>query len=194
MELKLALCSINTVSDTLSFSFGTYNLTGGTLALKRITTGTGNAALNLGGGTLQANASFQIWMPITLTGIGGNTNVNTNGNVVTLSGILSGPGSLNKLGSGILTLSAANTYTGNTSINAGSLSLTSAGSIAYTPLIDVLANAIFNVSSKNPGGGFTLGSQQTLMGGGIVFGNITAPRAATLPRATRRAFLRSQAI
>jgi autotransporter-associated beta strand protein len=42
------------------------------------------------------------------------------GNTIALSGILSGPGGLIASGSGVLELSGANTYTGNTTINAGS--------------------------------------------------------------------------
>ena len=61
---------------------------------------------------------------MTLTGIGGNANIDTAGHAVTLSGVLSGPGGLNKLGSGTLTISATNIYSGDTKISAGNITLT----------------------------------------------------------------------
>ena len=60
---------------------------------------------------------------MTLTGIGGDANIDTAGYAVTLSGVLSGTGGLNKLGNGTLTLNAANTYSGSTSIKAGTIVL-----------------------------------------------------------------------
>ena len=153
----------------------TYNLNGGKLITGYIYKGSGIIAFNFGGGTLQATRDFGTSMPMTLTGEGGNSNVDTSGYTFTLAGVLSGSGGLNKLGSGTLTLSAANSYNGNTFINAGKLSLTSTGSIGYTPIIDILSGASFDISAKNSGnGGFTLGAAQTLMGSGTVIGNLVA--------------------
>ncbi|MBR5710902.1 MAG: autotransporter-associated beta strand repeat-containing protein [Thermoguttaceae bacterium] len=47
------------------------------------------------------------------------------GNTITLSGVISGEASLTKTGAGTLTLSAANTYSGGTTITAGKVTLTS---------------------------------------------------------------------
>ena len=103
---------------------GTYNLNGGTLIISSIGNGSGVAAFNFGGGTLKASSGLWTTMPMTLTGIGGNANVDTASGDITLSGILSGPGGLNKLGTNTLTLSGTNTYAGNTTVNAGKLTLT----------------------------------------------------------------------
>ena len=103
---------------------GTYSLTGGTLILKSLSKGSGTAAFNFGGGTLQANGTLSTSLPMTLTGTGGNANIDTAGYTITLSGQLSGPGGLNKIGLGTLILSGVNNYTGDTDVSAGVLSLT----------------------------------------------------------------------
>ena len=54
---------------------------------------------------------------------GSGATFDTAGFAVTLAGVLSGPGSLTKIGSGTLTLAAANTYSGNTLVSAGTLQL-----------------------------------------------------------------------
>jgi autotransporter-associated beta strand protein len=56
---------------------------------------------------------------------------------VLVSTVIPGVGALVQNGSGTLTLSAANTYTGNTTINAGTLALTNSGSIASSAQVSV---------------------------------------------------------
>jgi fibronectin-binding autotransporter adhesin len=130
---------------------GTYNLNGGVLALSRLKVGDGTATFNFGGGTLHPNGSLSSAMPMTLTGTGGNANVNTAGYSVTLSGQLSGPGGLNKLGTNTLTLCGANTYTGNTTVGTGTLTLDSVGSLvldvhnAANSLVTIAAGAEFDL-------------------------------------------------
>jgi autotransporter-associated beta strand protein len=113
-------------------SSGTYNLNGGVLTPSILSGGSGTAAFNFGGGTLKPKATFATTLPMTLTGVGGNANVDTAGNTVMLSGQLSGVGGLNKLGPNTLTLSGVNTYAGNTTVSAGTLTLASAGSLVLT--------------------------------------------------------------
>ena len=64
-----------------------------------------------------------------------------------------------------------NTYTGNTVINAGTLALGSAGSIASSRNIGIAAGASLDVSAVT--GGFTLAATQTLYGNGAVNGMVT---------------------
>jgi autotransporter-associated beta strand protein len=59
-------------------------------------------------------------------------------------------GGITKTGTGTLTLSAANTYTGATTINQGTLALAGTGSLASTTF-NIGAGAILDVSAKNSG-------------------------------------------
>ncbi len=145
----------NSISNDLylgyySGSSGTYNLNGGTLVLKSISKGSGTVAFNFGSGTMQASGNFTTTLPMTLTGDGGNANIDTAGNAVTMSGALSGVGGLNKLGSGILTLNATETYGGNTTVNGGTLVFSGGIGSGGTSLIDVQAgNASFQTVNVN---------------------------------------------
>ncbi len=133
---------VNTVLRNLklgcnSGTSGTYNLTGGTLILKSLTKGSGTAAFNFGGGTLQASGDFTTTLPMTLTGDVGNANIDTAGYMVALSSVLSGTGGLNKLGTGTLTLSALNTYGGDTTVNGGTLEIAGGIDASGTSLLDI---------------------------------------------------------
>ncbi len=114
----------NAGSLTLAFSSnssGTYNLNGGILVAGGLSNGSGTAAFNFGGGTLQPSGNLSTALPMTLTGSGGNATVDTGGYTVTLSGSLSGNGGLTKTDAGVLILSASNIYSGGTIVDAGIL-------------------------------------------------------------------------
>ena len=57
------------------------------------------------------------------TTAGRNTIINTNANAVDFSGTITGTGGIIKTGAGVLALSGANTYSGDTTINEGKLSI-----------------------------------------------------------------------
>ena len=59
----------------------------------------------------------------------------------TLSGVISGTGALTKSSTGTLTLSGTNTYTGNTTIGAGTLSVTGAGQLGSGTYAGAIANS-----------------------------------------------------
>ncbi|MDA1276614.1 MAG: MBG domain-containing protein [Verrucomicrobia bacterium] len=77
----------------------------------------GSGPLTLNGGTLQAGASAIVTSPIVLGPAGAN--INTLLHYLRLRGVISGPGRLVKLGSGILALEGVNTYSGGTRIDGG---------------------------------------------------------------------------
>ena len=96
---------------------------------------------------------------VTLFG-GGYTNAAMVG-AVTLAANVSG--GLTKQGSGKLTLTAANTYTGNTTIASGTLALGSSGSINNTANIAISAGTTFDVSAIPA---YTLSGSTTLSASG----------------------------
>ncbi|NLE37841.1 MAG: hypothetical protein GX621_07435, partial [Pirellulaceae bacterium] len=86
-------------------------------------------------------------------------------------------GGLTKLGDGTLTLSGANTYTGATLVEAGTLALGAAGSIADSASIIVAADATLDVTAQ---AAFALADGQTLGGNGDVIGDVTAVDGSTI--------------
>jgi len=122
----------NSITNELYLGFyagssGTYSLSGGLLTLSGLGQGRGSSIFDFSGGTLQAGGSFSTSQPMTLAG---GATFDTAGYAVTLSGELSGPGSLTSISSGTLTLGGTNTYTGGTTIASGTLVFGSSGAIA----------------------------------------------------------------
>ena len=115
----LALTSNNAYSGGTTIANGTLAIT----ATNRL--GAGNVTID-GGATLRADAGFTLTKNVALSG--GTGSIDTGGNSFTASGVISGPGTLAKTGANTLTLSANNTYTGGTTVSAGTLRGT-AGSI-----------------------------------------------------------------
>jgi autotransporter-associated beta strand protein len=85
-----------------------------------------------------------------------------------VGGANAGPGVLIKSGPGTMALTTTNTYTGNTTVQAGTLALSGTGSVA-SGLIDVTSGGTFDVSAIS----FTLGGTQTLKANGLVTGVVT---------------------
>ncbi len=82
---------------------------------------------------------------LTLAGGTGQINVGTASSVrLTVDAVVAGATGLNKAGSGSLILNAANTYTGTTTISAGTLALGSAGTISAGGL--TLAGGVLSLS------------------------------------------------
>ena len=97
---------------------------------------------------------------------------------------------ISKIGNDSLTLTASNTYTGNTVINGGTLAFTNGAAASASPSIAVnvgtftFAGAL-NVSGVS--GGYTIPAGQTLTGsGGTVYGtvNVTNPTGVVNPGTT----------
>ena len=108
--------------------------------------------------------------------LGGNAKIGASGaadNLVIISGVMSGSGGLTTFGPGIMCLEGVNTYTGNTVISSGVLSLALNGSISDSPSLSIAAGAALDVSGRSAP--FTLGSGQsfTATGSGTMTGAVT---------------------
>ena len=112
-----------------------------------------------GGTLLIAGANVSSSLPISLQSQGGI--VDTNGNNATLSGAISGPGGLSKIGAGTLTLSGQSTYTGATAVNVGTLQAGAVNAFSPSSAFSVASGAVLNLAGFNQ----TIGS---LAGAGAV--------------------------
>ena len=88
---------------------------------------------------------------------------------------------LTKIGNGTLTLSAANGYTGETTIEAGTLAVAATGSIAGAP---ANTSATPTVSTGQYGGALTLAGNPDGTGGSI--GTVAAPLTARMTMAVEK--------
>jgi len=180
---------------------GIINLNGGTLAATTIQMGNRvypdrkvqklTATLNFNSGTIAnktgGNLTITGWVDavpanprtdLVTFNLAGATATHTFqaevGRSIIINTAMSGDGGFEKTGDGILDLRAGNSYTGNTTVSAGTLKLTNASSsnpIASSPTVTVTSPAVLDVSGLS-GGTLTLAAGQTLQGTGTVNGTL----------------------
>ena len=165
-------------SNPLSVLTGTLNLDGGIATINKIYMGGAytsgakyTAVVNLNGGTLKALTN-QVDFFEGITNANNNSTTSgafvkaggaifdTNGKDITVSQALiadSTSGGLEKKGSGTLTLDATSTYTGDTLVNGGTLTLASTGGLKFVIGADDVNNQISGTGAGtvNLGGLFT---------------------------------------
>ena len=146
--------------------------------------------LTLNGGTLQVTASFTLNANrgVTLDAGGGTFDV-IGGNVLTYDGVITGTGTLTKVGTGTLTLLGISTYTGGTSITAGTLQLGNGGATGSI-VGDVTDDGILAFDRNNTltfagtisgaGGVTQIGTGTTILTGTNTYGGGTTITAGTL--------------
>jgi autotransporter-associated beta strand protein len=167
------------LSGTNTFT-GKVNLNAGTLSVSTIgnistagnlgkQTSAANATVTIGNATLRyTGAASSTNRPISLTASGATLDSSGTG-ALTLTAAITGTGSLTKTGSSTLLLTAVNPFTGNTTVQQGSLALGASASLA-SPKITINSGANLDVSAKGAPG-LTLNSQN-LLGAGSVIGNL----------------------
>ncbi len=133
--------------------------------------------LSFSSGTLGAKASWSTALPVTLPG-GGNINLaaadaSSAAFDITLNGVVSGAGGFTKTGAGTLTLTGANTYTGTTSINAGTLNLTGSLGAATNSVAINSGGTLAGTGSLSRSVALSAGGRIAPAGTGVV-GTITA--------------------
>ena len=93
-------------------------------------------------------------------------------NSFTFSNLISGTGSVDKRGAGTVTLTAANTYTGGTSVSQGTLRLGSSNRLASTGSLFVFAGATFDLAGFSQTVGAFSGPGTAAIGAGsLIAGN-----------------------
>jgi YVTN family beta-propeller protein/autotransporter-associated beta strand protein len=141
--------------------------TSGALACTLASGPTGSSGPVFTGGTLQiGGANIVSALPITLMSQGGT--IDTNGNSATLSGAISGPGGLTKVGAGTLTLSGSSTYTGATSVNAGTLQAGVVNAFSPFSAFTVASGATLDLNSFNQTIGSLAGAGSATLGSAML--------------------------
>jgi len=150
-----------------SSAIGALAVTGGRLnlgasGLANGATTSGSSTVTLGAATIGAFADWSSSRNITLSDAASGTTFNTLDSVdgatartITLTGILSGSGLLNKSGAGILSLGAANTFTGTTTLSAGTLLLSHQNALQSSTLSFSAGTLVFD--SSVAGNAFNIG-------------------------------------
>lgn len=127
----VTLSGNNTYGPASAGSVGTILGGGGVLQLDNAN------AIGAGDLSVASSATVRVGAALTLANNiiagAGTATVDDNANNVTLAGVISGGGALGKNGTGTLSLSSSNSYSGDTSIGAGTLKLLNAGGIAGGP-------------------------------------------------------------
>ncbi len=189
----VTLSGANSYTGVTTISSGTLSVAsignGGTVGSNLGTASNSAANLVFDGGTLQYTGSSGSTDRGFTINAGKTATFDITTNNLTISGASpASNGALTKIGAGTLTLSGNNAYTGNTTIMAGTLALSSATSnntIANSAKIivgDSTAHsaARLDVTGVATAGGFQVQSGQTLAGFGTVAGNVTVNDGGTL--------------
>ena len=163
-----------TVSGTNSYT-GTTTVTAGTLALGASNVLANGSSIVVNGGTLSMTTRSDTVAGVQLQSgaITGTTGVLTSTSNFdlqsgTASAILAGTVALNKSTGGTVVLSGANTYTGSTNINGGTLQLGAAARIPDTSAVTVASGATFDLNGFTETVGSIAGAGNITLGAGIL--------------------------
>ena len=161
---KLTLSGTNTYTGNTSISAGTLTVTGSLSDSASV--------------SVESGAIYDVDASDTIASVGGAGNIEIassqtltagDSNNKTLSGVISGSGGFTKAGSSVYTLSGTNTYTGITTINAGTLTVS--GTLSDSTAVTVASGAVYDVDASDTiasvggAGNIEIASSQTLTAG-----------------------------
>jgi autotransporter-associated beta strand protein len=200
---KLTKAGINQVSFVSVFvdpMLGDIDVQSGLLSAEKTITSLGNPTNVL---TVRTNAAFQFFQVSNVLNkvlvlqqafvtnnsgsnvfggrimLQGSNTFSAGGTWLNLTNVISGSGSLNKIGSSTLFLSAGNTYSGPTFVTSGTLALVNSGALAGSGAITINSGAILDVTGRTDGK-LALSTGQTFAGNGIIYGSLAVGQGAIL--------------
>ena len=170
------------VGNDSALSTNTFTITGGTFASDGATARTiaNNTIIN--GSTITlGDATGTGALTFNNINLGASVRTIQVSNSTTVSGVISDSGGISKRGAGTLTLSGANTYTGETRAAGGTLIVASGGSIAASSgsIVQGLISAGAHLKVNGVAGAVTVNNYGTLSGSGSV-GAVTLNSGGTL--------------
>ena len=139
--------------NNATFNSITIKGSGYTLSSKAITIGAGGLADSSAGGTNTISLGIAFAATRTVT-------VNNAGTTLTISGVISGAGGLMKNGAGTVILSATNTYTGVTTINAGTIAIAADAGLGAVPGVATAGKLTFAGGTLRTTATFTLATNR----------------------------------
>lgn len=179
-------------------SSGGVTIVGGTLDLNGNSDTVGTISINAGtiatgAGTLTGNGTFSTVANNNVAsiikgnlGLGANATFTINDglmdNDALITAVISGAFTFAKAGSGVLELAGSNTYTGATTISAGTLRLGATGGVTNTPLGTTAAGTtVTGASSALDLNGYTLGTSEALtLSGALATGALQNTSSASV--------------
>ena len=161
----LSAAGSNRINGTVAAT--SIDLNAGSLNLGAGNRLTGTPTLTLAGSTLMTLSGNESISTLSGTGniaLGSNTLSTGSAASSSFGGVISGSGGLVKQGSGALTLTTAQTFTGATVVNAGKLVLPSAELLSDATALSVASGAFLDVASTETVASFTLAGTLTNSG------------------------------
>ena len=186
-----------TLSNLTNSYGGTTTIGGGTLNVAALANAGANSSIGTnatiiitnGGKLHYTGSSVSINRGISLASGAGDLSVSNSAAALTISGVISNTGSLVKSGAGTLVLSSANTYSGTTTLSAGTLRAANTSALGAAVAGDALtlnggrlelasdANATFGPGT---GYGMTVGGNVTIAVDRLTSGAATSAQLGTL--------------
>jgi autotransporter-associated beta strand protein len=136
--------------------------------------GGSTAAITFAGGILRTTGTAITSLgtsDVNWSSFDGGFDISTSGATLTLSQTISGTGSLTKLGSGNLRMNVANSYSGDTNLNAGTLTVAHQDALAETTLVPgggtlaISATSAMNIGGLKGSSALALGAFAANFGG-----------------------------